>query len=270
MQGRYAFAVTAPPAEAAPAPERPSAPPSPPEAGPAPAPPVTPPPPPETPAPKTLVEGRLRHGGRPLEELTGLTPVFWFRNEARNVVERPVVAYERGRFRIAGLPAGEIGMSVRVDLEPGNPPVYPGDLDAWDNLRVPDQGVLEADVALREIIRLREPRDNGAVVPGWDEECGRGSRLASPVVFRWEPLDGGADYTVRILQMRCRDGYRALGTAFETTTRETAVTVPLAPSEEGECYAFHLSARLGDVPLGMFTTHGERGLGWDYRFIVAR
>lgn len=252
VQGRYPFAVTAPPAEAAPAPQAP----------------LTPPPPPEAPAPTTLVQGRLRHGDRPLEELTDLTPVFWFRNEALNVVERPVVAYERGRFRIAGLPAGKIGMSVRVDLEPGNPPVYPGDLDAWDNLRVPDQGVLDADVALREIIRLREPRDNGDLIPGWDVACGGGSRLEAPVTFRWDPLDGDVDYAVRVLRLSCRDGYRTAGTAFETTTRETAVAVPLAPSESGECYAFHLSARLGDVPVGMFTTHGERGLGWDYRFVV--
>jgi hypothetical protein len=253
VQGRYAFTVTAPPVEAAPAPGRPPA----------------PPPPPEAPAPQTLVEGRLRHGGRPLEELTPLTPVFWFRNEARNVVERPVVEYEGGRFRIAGLPAGEIGMSVRVDLEPGNPPVYPGDLDAWDNLKVPDRGVLAADVALREIIRLREPRDNGALIPGWDVECGRGSRLESPVTFRWDRLDGDADYTALVTRVNCRDGYRTTETAFGTTTRETAVTVPLAPSRDGECYAFHLAARRGGVPVGMFTTHGERGLGWDFRFIVA-
>ena len=46
------------------------------------------------------------------------------------------------------------------------------------------------------------------------------------------------------------------------------MTVPLAPSRDGECYAFHLAARRGGVPVGMFTTHGEHGLGWDFRFTV--
>ena len=210
-----------------------------------------------------MVEGRLYFDGRPVREATALAPVFWFRNESRNVVEKPEVRHADGSFRIVGLPAGEIGMSVRIDLNRENPSVYPGDLDAWTVLRVPEAGTLPVDLPLRKVIRLREPVDNDVLLAG-------GYVLRSPVRFRWEPVaDGdGVEYAVNVDRMDCGRNYDTVENTFQAVTGANAVSIPLPPSREGECYGFRLRARRGDVPVGMFTTHGESYLAWDFRFTV--
>lgn len=215
-----------------------------------------------------VVEGRLFFDGRPVQEVTPLPPTFWFRNEARNVVEKPEVRYAGGAFRIAGLPAGAVGMSVRIDLNRENIAVYPGDLDAWTHLDVPGAGTLPVEIPLRKVIRLREPVDNDALLVRGKVPCGGGYVLRSPVRFRWDPVADGVEYDVRVDRMDCGRNYNTAGNTFVAKTGATEVDVDLPPSLEGECYGFRLFARRGQLPVGMFTTHGESYLAWDFRFTV--
>ena len=82
---------------------------------------------------KGAIEGRLLFDGQPVSRVTSLQPTFWFRNAAKGTPEKPQVEYKEGAFRLRGLPAGEMVMGARVNLEPANPNLYPGDLDAWTN-----------------------------------------------------------------------------------------------------------------------------------------
>jgi hypothetical protein len=50
------------------------------------------------------------------------------------------------------------------------------------------------------------------------------------------------------------------------TTAATELTLDLPPSAANEFYLFNLHARRGDRTVGLITTHGQGGLGWDYRF----
>jgi hypothetical protein len=195
-------------------------------------------------------------------------PTFWFRNEAKGTPEKPQVDYRDGAFRVRGLPQGRMGMSMRVNLEPGNPNLYPGDLDAWTTFVVGDAPPAPLEVDLRKVIRLTQPVDNNVVIRGWDELCGAGSVHPGRVVFAWEPLDAAAQYEVTVDRLACGRNYASAGRAFSAKTAETWVRLELPPSAAGECYSFRLSARKGGRPIGMFTTHGRGGLGWDYRFTV--
>ena len=213
-------------------------------------------------------EGRLLYDGKPVTAITSLQPTFWFRNESKGTPEKPQVDYRDGTFRIRGLPAGRMGMSMRINLEPGNPNLYPGDLDAWTTFVVGAGPPPSLEVHLRKVIRLTQPADNGRVIRGWEVPCGGGSVHPGRVLFSWEPLDPAATYEVSIDRLACGRNYAVAGRAFKTTTTEAWVKAELAPSAEGECYSFRLSALKEGRPLGMLTTHGRDGLRWDYRFTV--
>ena len=215
-----------------------------------------------------VAEGRLLFDGQPVTRLTALAPTFWFRNEAKGTPEKPRVEYRDGAFRVRGLPAGRMGMSMRVNLEPGNPNLYPGDLDAWATFVVGEGPPPVLEVNLRKIVRLLQPADNNAVIHGWDEACGAGSVHPGRVLFAWEPLDPAATYEVAIERLACGRNYAVAGRAFSAKTSEAWVKSDLPPSAEAECYSFRLSASKDGRPLGMLTTHGRNGLGWDYRFTV--
>ena len=230
------------------------------------------PPPATAPAPadiaSVVVEGRLLFDGQPVTRITTLQPSFWFRNQGKGVPEKPQVEYADGTFRIRGLPAGRIGMSARINLEPGTPNLYPGDLDAWTTFVVGEGPPPLLDIDLRKVIHLTQPVDNNVVVRGWDEPCGAGSVHPGRVVFAWEPLDAAAQYEVTVDRLACGRKYASAGRAFTASTAETWVKVELEPSAEGECYSFRLTARKDGRTLGMLTTHGRDGMGWDYRFVV--
>jgi len=215
-----------------------------------------------------VAEGRLLFDGEPVTRITPLAPKFWFRNEANEAAENPQVDFADGAFRIRGLPPGRMGMSARINLEPGNPNLYPGDLDAWSTFVVGEGPPVPFDLHLRKVMRLLQPVDNNVVIGGWDVPCGGGSVHPGKIVFAWEPLDPEAKYEVTINRLACGRGYASAGRAFSASTTETWVKAELEPSAEGECYAFRLSARKAGRPIGMFTIHGRGGLGWDYRFTV--
>jgi hypothetical protein len=246
-------------------------------AAPAPQAPAAAPPPAEQPAPPqnaiaaaapVVAEGRLLFDGQPVTRITSVQPTFWFRNEAKGSAEKPQVEYKEGFFRIRGLPGGRMGMSARINLAPETPNLYPGDLDAWTTFVVGEGPPPALDVNLRKVIHLTQPVDNGAVIRGWDTPCGAGSVHPTRVLFAWEPLDPAAKYEVSIERLACGRNYAPAGRAFAVSTAETWAQVDLEPSAEGECYSFRLTARKDGRTLGMLTTHGRDGMGWDYRFTV--
>ncbi|HEY6001014.1 MAG TPA: hypothetical protein VI078_17155, partial [bacterium] len=215
-----------------------------------------------------VVEGKLLFDGQPITRVTRLEPTFWFRNEKKGAPEKPQVEYGDGAFRVRGLPAGKMGMSMRINLEPGNPNLYPGDLDAWTTFTVGEAATAPLEINMRKVIHLKQPVDNGVVIRGWDEPCGAGNVLPGKAVFSWEPLDPAATYDVTVDKLACGRNYAPAGRVFAKSTTEDWIKLELPPSAAGECYSFRLTARKSERPIGMFTTHGRDGLGWDFRFTV--
>ena len=214
------------------------------------------------------VTGRLLLEGKPVGGLPLPAPVFWIRDEATKAVEKPKVDYAAGDFAVHGLKPGRYGMSVRVNLEPANPNLFPGDLSAWAPFTLEQGRPLALEVPLRTVMRLQQPVDTNAVLSGWEVPCGAGQTLSSRVLFAWAPLGPGATYEARVERLACGRGYAPAGVALARTTPDAWVNVELPPSAEGECYSFRLTASREGRPLGILTTHGKTGFGWDYRFVV--
>jgi hypothetical protein len=214
-------------------------------------------------------EGRLLFDGKPFTSAAAPKPVFWFRNESTKVVEKPDVNVADGIFRVRGLPPGRYGVGVRIDLDPSNPNLYPGDLSAWSEATLEAGRPAAADFTLRKHLRLKQPVDNGFAIPGWDVPCGAGQTIPGQVVFAWEPIDLAVTYDVRIDRLACDRGYSAAGSVLSRSTTDTWVKVELPPNNARECYSLRLNARKDGRTVGILATHGTTGLGWDYRFSVA-
>ncbi len=224
---------------------------------------------PSPPAAEALpVEGRLEYAGEPVTRLTSARPVFWFRNQETGMAVKPRLEYDDGAFKVHGLPDGRYGMSARIDLEPGNPNLFPGDLDGFAAFSVAQGRAPALRLALRRVMHLVQPVDNGRAIGGWEVPCGAGNVHPGRVVFSWEPLGEGATYEVTVERMACSRGGVSAGRAFKSSGTESWTRLELPPSKEGEFYSFRLAARKEGRPVGIMTTHGEKGVGWDYRFVV--
>jgi serine/threonine-protein kinase len=215
------------------------------------------------------VEGRLLLDGKPFTSAAS-APVFWFRDETTKKEVKPRVDLAAGAFSIRGLAPGKYAMSVRVDFEQRNPKTFPGDLTAWEEFAVETGRAAALEVPLRTVMHLVQPADNGAVMPGWDAPCGTGNVHPGKVVFSWDELGADARYDVTVDRLACGRGYAPAGRVFTRSTTESWVRLDLPPNQEGECYAFKLTANRGGRTIGIMNTHGKTGIGWDYRFSVAR
>jgi hypothetical protein len=215
-------------------------------------------------------EGRLLYNGKLFANAAAPPPQFWFRKEGTKTEVKPQVDYAAGAFTIRGLPPGRYAMSVRINLEPGNPNIFPGDLTAWEEFTLEAGRPATLDVSLRSVMHLVQPVDNGVVIPGWDTPCGAGNVSPGKVVFSWDALDPGTTYQVSVDRLVCGRDYARAGRVFSHATTETWVKVELAPNLEGECYSFRLTATREGRAVGIMSTHGKTGLGWDYRFSVAK
>jgi len=233
------------------------------------APPVAAPEPPVDANP-VVAEGRMLFDGKPFANPAAPAPLFWFRDEGRKAEVKPRVDYAAGAFTVRGLSPGRYAMSVRIDLEPGNPKTFPGDLTAWEEFSVEAGRPAALEVSLRTVMHLVQPVDNGAIIGGWDVPCGAENVHPGKVVFSWDALGPGTRYDVSVDRLACGRGYTAAGRVFASSTPETWVNVDLPPNQDKECYSLRLTANRGGRTVGIMNTHGKTGIGWDYRFTVVR
>jgi outer membrane biosynthesis protein TonB len=217
-----------------------------------------------------VAEGRLLFDGKPFANTAAPAPMFWFRKEGAKTEVKPRVDYAAGAFAVRGLPPGRYAMSVRINLEPGNPNIFPGDLTAWVEFTIEAGPPVALEVPLRTVMHLVQPVDNGAVIRGWDVPCGAGNVSPGKVVFSWDALGPGTRYAASVDRLLCGSGYAPAGRVLTLSTAETWVDVDLPPNSPGECYSFRLTASRGGRTVGIMSTHGKTGLGWDHRFRVER
>jgi len=217
-----------------------------------------------------VAAGRLLFDGKPFANPAAPAPRFWFREEGKKTEVKPRVDYAAGAFTIRGLSPGRYAMSARINLEPGNPNIFPGDLTAWVEFALEAGRPASLDVALRTVMHLVQPVDNGVVIHGWEVPCGAGNVSSGELIFSWDALDPGTRYNVSVDRLLCGRGYAVADRVLTRSTTEAWLKVDLPPNREEECYSFRLSASRGGQPVGIMATHGRTGMGWDYRFSVAR
>jgi len=256
--GASAPALSAP----VPGPEQPSAAASPPEL------PLSAPPP--AAVSPVVAEGRLLFDGKPFANPAAPAPVFWFREERKKTTVKPQVDYAAGAFTVRGLSPGPYGMSVRIDLEPGNPIMFPGDLTAWVEFTLEAGRPASLEAPLRTVMRLLQPVDSGVVINGWDVPCGAGNVRPGKFLFSWDELAPGTRYDVSVDRLLCGRDHASAGRVLARSTTAASLSVDLPPNQEGECYSFRLSASRGGQRVGIMTTHGKTGISWDLKFSVSK
>ena len=171
--------------------------------------------------------------GKPFANPAAPPPLFWFREEGKKTVVKPRVDYAAGAFTVRGLSPGRYAMSVRINLEPGNPNIFPGDLTAWEEFTLEAGRTASLEVSLRTVMHLVQPVDNGVVIRGWDVPCGAGNVSPGKLVFSWDALDPGTHYNVSVDRLLCDRGYAIAGRVLTRSTTEAWLKVDLPPEPGG-------------------------------------
>ncbi|MCG3192524.1 MAG: Serine/threonine-protein kinase PknD [Thermoanaerobaculia bacterium] len=212
------------------------------------------------------VRGTVLYDGRPISEVTKVSPKFWFRNEKTGKAATAIARFRDGAVAIHGLSPGTYGINLSFDAVLDNRSGFPGDLYAWKIFEVPESGTAEISVDVQRLIHLLEPQDNNSVQDGWGEACEGKPSHSTPLLFAWKPVEPGAIYDWEVLRVQCP--YKEQTRVASGQTPETRVRVSLAPSKPGEFYLFNLHARKNGRGVGLLMTYGSFGHGWDYRFVV--
>lgn len=218
----------------------------------------------------------LRFDGQPID--TVAPPDFSCFDYTRNRwaacrVERTPVP---GTFTVGLLEPGKYRMHVSVDENPANPRRHPGDYEVQHLFEVTAGGPERLTVDLARLIHLTSPGDNARPIEGMLTSCVTQPRFATPryswgptasLPFGWDAVVAGAEYRYRIVARPCGQP----GTDHEIlsgSTGDTAVTLALPPSEEGQQYVFRVEAWKGGRLVGDLYTHDGGAHSWNYRFRV--
>src|SRR3990172_8381444 len=212
----------------------------------------------EAPPSPVVAQGEIRFDGKPITDITDLEPEFWFRNEKEGTVQTAQVSYDKGKFQIRGLPAGQFGVSVQYDLNSQNPMSYPGDLRAWEQFQVAEGTPSEVEVEVLKIIHLIQPQDNGTTMDKWGpDQVDRMIAFSDPVTFEWESLGKDVHYDYKI--NRVQWPYTSVDTEAGGTVQKTRLSLKLPRNQANEYYILQLYARRAGRQIGMLMTHGHNG-----------
>lgn len=183
---------------------------------------------------------------------------------------KPRTEYNKGQFKIYGLPEGNYHIFISINANPDNPeryPGYPGDFyKRLLNVSVGGKSSTKLKVEMEKIIHLTAPEDNGDVMELWGEKGERRITFNSPVEFAWESLGEDVQYYYSI--KRISEPYKFIEWHVRETTSQTSLSIDLPVSRKNEFYLFHMYAMKGERRIAELKTHGKRGYGNDLRFRV--
>jgi hypothetical protein len=218
------------------------------------------------------LEGELQVEGELIKRYTPAEAFFSFNNlDTGKRGIKPRTEYNKGKFDIYELPAGNYNIFISINSNEDNPggyPGYPGDFfKLMKNVSVGGESREKLEVDMERIIHLRRPADNGEVMELWGEKGDKRITFNSPVVFAWEDLGDGAEYHYFIKRMS--EPYKFIEYLYQKeTTRQTSLSIDLPVSLENEYYIFHVYATKDGSRIAELKTHGEHGYGSDLRFRV--
>lgn len=199
--------------------------------------------------------------------LTSVKPRFWFRNEITNQIVSPQVDVSQGQFQIFGLPPGNYGVSVSIDLNQTNPPDMPGDLTAWKQFSVNPGIVTKLDIPFTKLMHLISPADNAKFVKG--SSCDEGNVHTSPIKVAWEPIAEDALYDYLVMTADCKP-FRYRNEVASGSTSDLSALVNLPPNKWNQMYLLKIGARRNGAYIGSLQVYGANFYGWDYRFRIKK
>jgi len=215
------------------------------------------------------ISGKLLFDGKQLKVNTKENVSIWLRDEGTGKSANIQVNYNvrKGSIYVEKLPPGKYGMSINIDSDKSNPPLYPGDYRTWANFKIRRGYSIKRNLNMLKIIHLTEPQDNNKIIKKWSNPCGTKMSFISPITFRWKPLDDDVVYKYRIINNPCKPfKYGELVESGETT--DTRVTIKLPRSKWNQQYMLTITAIKNNRQIGNLMTHGDNGYGWDYRFNI--
>ncbi len=215
------------------------------------------------------ISGRLLFDGKPLKINPKSYVSIWLRDESSGKSANIQVDFNvrKGSIYVENLPPGEYGMSINIDSNKSNPPLYPGDYRTWANFKIKPGYSIKRDLDMVKIIHLTEPQDNNQIIKKWSNPCGNKMSHISPVTFRWDSLGNDVIYHYRIRYNECEPYKFGELVEFGNTT-DTHIMLKLPRSEQNRQYMISIMAIKENRQIGSLMTHGDNGYGWDYRFLV--
>jgi tetratricopeptide (TPR) repeat protein len=181
-----------------------------------------------------------------------------------------------GTFTLQPLEPGKYRMHVSVDENPANPRRHPGDYEVQHLFEVTATGPERLTVDLARLIHLTLPGDNARPIEGMLTSCVTPPIFVTPrhswgprasVAFAWDAVLAGAEYRYRLVARPCGQP-GADREIVSATTGDTALTLALPPSDEGQQYVFRVEAWKGGRLIGDLYTHDGGAHSWNYRFRV--
>lgn len=215
------------------------------------------------------ISGRLLFEGKPIRVDKKVLVSFWMRDEGSGKKAEYQMKFEPAdsAFYVDSLRPGKYGVSINVDKNSSNATSYPGDYRAWANFEIKNGYSIKRDINLDQIIHLTAPQDNNRLIEGWSVSCREKQSFGSPLKISWKSLGSGVRYTYIVRNNPCEPFSYGEPVAQGSTTK-TSVTLRLPKTDQDKQYMLELKAYRDNLLIGSLITHGEKGMGWDYRFLI--
>ncbi len=229
-------------------------------------------------ASSVTLSGILRYDGRPMSDITDISPTFWFRNEetGREINISDIISTynnNTGAYSISGLPSIKVGISVTFHIR-GVISNLPGNYNVWKIVDIPNLSrhqKVDFDIGLELKIHMTSPWDNDTLGlhtypsgPYPEHRC----RLD----FAWDPVPGASRYHIDISvywNPDHPDGYEYIGRVVNSDVYGTFFFTVLDFSNDFQHYQASIFAYDSDGNrLGHLEIAYEGARGWDYRFRV--
>lgn len=215
----------------------------------------------------------LVYDGRLVTETTSFKPTFIFTNNDSGQRVNPDVRYEKGWLLLNELPPSHYGITLYIDANMQNPPLFPGDLFYSAYLNVDHCETCGCSIFhydLQKIIHLTSPGDNSGKVHLWGVNCGlEHAPFPSPVDFSWDAIAENVDYNYTVYRISLAPDHSWSMTA-NGQTKATTVRLSLSPSLENEYYVFQIMAFRSGKPIGVLVSQGLCNYAIGYHFAVSK
>ncbi len=225
------------------------------------------------------LSGILQYNGRPISDVTDVSPTFWFRNEETGWeinISDITSTYDNntGAYNVSGLPPVKVAIKVTFHIR-GVTAYLPGNYKVFTTVDIPSLSLSQRtnyNMDLQLTIHMTSPWDNDAIGPHTYPGNPYPEHNSKRLDFIWDAVPGATQYRIDIYIYRDPDhpdGYGRIGSVVNSYVQGTSFFASLDFSNEFQHYqASILAYGSGGNVLGRFEIAYANGHGWEYRFRV--